>query len=270
MILCNDKLTHWVDNMVLVAGGDSFIFGTELTDQINGVSSRKTFPILLSKGHFMHYVCVARPGAANSEISRHVVNYCETHKDITKFVFVQWTFPNRYEYYFENIGWKSINVWDVEDSESVTNQMKNFSEKTLSDQLKNNAMLEDAGVLQFAKTLYKTVANSEYWEIYSSLKEIVFLQNYLKVNRIGYVFTMADNCLVKNHIVSNDDPSVQSLLQQIDFGKIVMFGDKQKGFYQWAIENKYPVGATHPLEEAHIAAALLIKDKFNELVKEHI
>ena len=32
------------------------------------------------------------------------------------------------------------------------------------------------------------------------------------------------------------------------------------------MENKYPVGTTHPLEEAHQEAAKLIKEKFNELV----
>lgn len=256
--------------MVLVAGGDSFIFGTELSDQTNGVPSRKTFPILLSKDYLMHYTCVARPGASNSEISRLVVNYCETHTDINKFVLVQWTFPNRYEYYFEKIGWKSINAWDVENSDTIINQMRNFSEKTLADQLKTNNFLKDAGVLQFAEMLYKTVANLEYWEIYSSLREMVYLQNYLKVNNIGYMFTMADDYLIQNHTVSNPDVTIQSLYQQIDFNKVVMFGDNQKGFYQWALENKYPVGATHPLEEAHAAAAQLLKDKFNEMVKEYI
>jgi hypothetical protein len=32
------------------------------------------------------------------------------------------------------------------------------------------------------------------------------------------------------------------------------------------VENKYPIGTTHPLEEAHTAAAKLIKEKFNEMV----
>jgi hypothetical protein len=40
-----------------------------------------------------------------------------------------------------------------------------------------------------------------------------------------------------------------------------------RGFYQWAVESNYPIGTTHPLEEAHLAAAELIKEKFNELVK---
>jgi hypothetical protein len=41
-----------------------------------------------------------------------------------------------------------------------------------------------------------------------------------------------------------------------------------RGFYQWAVENKYNIGADgHPLEDAHRDAAELIKEKFNELVK---
>jgi hypothetical protein len=37
------------------------------------------------------------------------------------------------------------------------------------------------------------------------------------------------------------------------------------------VENKYPVGPDgHPLDQAHQDAALLIKDKYNELVKKHL
>jgi hypothetical protein len=36
------------------------------------------------------------------------------------------------------------------------------------------------------------------------------------------------------------------------------------------MENKYPSGETHPLEQAHEAAYQLMKDKFNELVKESL
>ena len=45
---------------------------------------------------------------------------------------------------------------------------------------------------------------------------------------------------------------------------------KPRGFYQWALENKYNVGPEgHPLEDAHSDAYNLIKDRFNELVKEN-
>ena len=43
-----------------------------------------------------------------------------------------------------------------------------------------------------------------------------------------------------------------------------------RGFYQWAVENKYNIGPDgHPLEQAHHDAEILIKEKFNELVKKH-
>jgi hypothetical protein len=42
---------------------------------------------------------------------------------------------------------------------------------------------------------------------------------------------------------------------------------QSRGFYQWAVENKYNIGIDgHPLEQAHQDAAQLIKEKFNELV----
>jgi hypothetical protein len=44
-----------------------------------------------------------------------------------------------------------------------------------------------------------------------------------------------------------------------------------RGFYQWAVENKYNIGPEgHPLEDAHRDAALLIKEKFDEMVKKSI
>jgi hypothetical protein len=44
--------------------------------------------------------------------------------------------------------------------------------------------------------------------------------------------------------------------------------NEPRGFYQWAVENKYQCGIDrHPLEAAHRDAAALMKDKFNELVK---
>jgi len=263
--------------MILVAGGDSFIFGTELLDQQSGIHSKQTYPAILARQAEMHYECVAKPGASNAEIARRVINYCETHTDIGKFILVQWTFANRYEFNFSESGWQSVNVWNLQDASQIKTQLKNFSQKVVDDQIKTNTQLQSDGNYDFLKAFYKTVAASEYWETYTSLKEIVMLQNYLKLNNIQYLFTFADNASIYNSTIDKQDVSINSLYQQIDFDKFFVFlgdlqedGKKEKGFYQWAMENKYPVGATHPLEEAHIAAALLIKDKFNEMAKEHI
>jgi hypothetical protein len=254
--------------MIIVAGGDSFIFGTELRDQVNGVHSKNTFPALLAKSKGMHYQCVATPGAANSEIARCVLNYCETHQDIDKFVIVQWTFPDRYEFRFPN-AWRSVNVWNLQSEDEIKEHLKTFSQKTIDDQVNTNDSFKRVGYYNFVKEFFKHLGHTEFWETYTSMKEIVLLQNYLKLKNIPYMFSVADNCLLNNFTIDSKDVSLHSLYGQIDHDNFFKF-PKEKGFYQWAMENKYPVGATHPLEEAHIDAAKLIKDKFNELVEKFI
>jgi hypothetical protein len=48
--------------------------------------------------------------------------------------------------------------------------------------------------------------------------------------------------------------------------------EQPRGFYQWALEHKYELAPKdkHPLECAHYDAALLMKGKFNELVKKNL
>jgi hypothetical protein len=132
-------------------------------------------------------------------------------------------------------------------------------------------------VAEFADIFYKHVGGTEYWEIYSSLKEIVYLQNYLTIKNIPYMFTCADTSWRYNITTSSNDATINSLMNQIDFTKWFWFSKGNfwetatpRGFYQWAVENKYPIGTTHPLEKAHADAADLMKDKFNELVKKSV
>jgi hypothetical protein len=98
-----------------------------------------------------------------------------------------------------------------------------------------------------------------------SSDSIIEVQELLKLNKIEYIFTCADNCIRTN----ND---------AIDWDRWFWFPAAHpteiynthtpRGFYQWAVENKYPVGIDHhPLLEAHRDAAALMQGKFNELVK---
>jgi len=92
--------------------------------------------------------------------------------------------------------------------------------------------------------------------------EILELQNYLTLNNIPYLFTCVDNCVV------TDNPQIAW-----DHWYLFPAGTephdtcRPRGFYQWAVENKYNIGLDgHPLESAHLAAYELIKEKFNEVV----
>lgn len=175
----------------VLAGGDSFVWGSELSDHKHGGLdgySRNTFTALLAD----RYLCAAYPGIGNKEIALRVREVLVWSKPDV--VIVCWTWPGR----------------DNElDSDSCING----------------------------------------------------LQDHLDYHAIPYLFTCADNCIVTG---------------KLDYTNWFFFppgmGPDQtetpRGFYQWAVENKYRCGPqNHPLELAHQDAAKLMKEKFNEMVK---
>jgi hypothetical protein len=258
--------------MIIVAG-DSFVYGSELTDPT------QTFPKLLAK----EYEDISWPGYANDSIARTTIERCEQGE--INGVIVSWTFAGRYEFRFnydtkqKKSPWYAINSWTIKkDIDSIKDEFVTNNPKVLFAQKQTIERARQTGIADFADVFYKHVGISEYWEVYTTLKEIVYLQNYLTVKQIPFVFTCADTSILYNNTVSNADSVILSLVNQVDNSKWFWFPtgtnphDTQnpRGFYQWAIENKYPIGTTHPLEPAHQAAADLMKGTFNELVKKHI
>lgn len=267
--------------ITVVAGGDSFVWGSELHDCRSNQCSQHTFPALLAADY--NYTCAAWPGNGNDSIARAIVNYCEHNPKDNLVVLVSWTFSSRYEFRFtfdtkqRNSPWYTINSWTVEpDVELIREQFITDNEAIYQHQVNHIKRAQQTGIVAFADLYYKNVGSSEYWEVYTSLKEMVYLQNYLKCNAIPYLFTCADNNVFHNYTVDSADITIVSLLNQLDmkqwffFEPGIAFNQTQtpRGFYQWALENKYKIGTTHPLEEAHRDAAKLMQEKFNEVVKE--
>jgi hypothetical protein len=259
--------------MILVASGDSMVWGSELADCQNGRPgghSNSTLTALLAKNSNLDYHCVAYPGNANNAISRSVITHCEKTPD-PKIVVVMWTFVQRAEFRFDCIpnrtrtsDWHSINSWHCDD------------------QFKLHSGWVDPKILrEFAQAYFKYVGNNEYYEQYSYLKEVLFLQLYLKSKNIPYLFITTNNESYEhnNYKKHQTDPDISGIYQQIDWkswyffpaGQGVDQTETSRGFYQWALENKYSVGpGSHPLEDAHKDAAELIKEKLDELVKKSI
>ena len=190
--------------MIIVAGGDSFVWGSELSDHRHGGGgghSRKTFTALLAADN--EYACLAYPGDSNWQIMQHISNCTKSpdRRELDLFVIACWTWPTR----GHNASHSRVAVHNT--------------------------------------------------------------QTCLKEYNIPYLFTCADNCLL------------EWLSDDTDWDNWFLFPPAEeswntqqpRGFYQWAVENKYPVGPDgHPLDAAHQDAALLIKDKFNEVVKKHL
>jgi len=236
--------------MILVAGGDSFTWGSELSDSIN-CCSQLTFPALLAKQANMEYQCVAHPGNSNQSITRITMMTCEEIKDQDIFVVVNWSFMSRFEFEFTyqiNSPWSP---WC-----SIQPQQSNKDE-----------------VKDFAKDFYRHVGTNMSYQTYHTMQSIHLLQSYLKSRSIPYMFTLIDNNFMNNSEWFGSSKVIRNL---IDWDPWFFFPEGinesettgPRGFYQWALENKYSVGSDgHPLEDAHRDAYNLIKDKFNELVK---
>jgi len=237
--------------MILVAGGDSFTWGTEMADCTETVYSQSTFPALLARAQGLDYQCVARPGNANDAIARMVIDRCETVTD-TPVVIVAWSFVTRYEFRFTYPINSPISPWC-----SITPD------------------LNKAQVHHFANDFFKHVGTDPDYQKYNTLRAIILLQTYLEQKSIPYLFLPTDN----HFYVSNTagaDPIVATLYNMVNWDHWFFFPGATeawnttdpRGFYQWAVETKYKCGQyQHPLEDAHRDAAQLIERKFNELFK---
>lgn len=216
---------------MIIAVGDSFVYGNELADCDGTSHSFSTYSAKLA-GEF--YLCCARAGSANSALSRMAIEALSTADHAG--LLITWTYPQRAEFRFDD-EWTSINSWHTDQPE-------------------------------FSKEYFKHVGNSEYYEIYSTLKEILFVQQYCQIRNIPYMMLTADNTFyLHENYLRRRDRYIDSLFNSIDWSHWFWF-DGVKGFYTWARDNKYTMGAHgHPLEQAHSDAAKLMEDKFNELVK---
>lgn len=278
--------------MILLSGGDSFTYGSELKDGVTPLDpmgtepareivSQSTFPALLSRDFGMQYECAAYPGFSNSAIRRTTMNACEQLQDVG-LVFVTWTFPGRYEFRFnydteQRWGhWYNLTPWSImDDIEVIKREFKTKTDDPII--LKHNVdqwsdhllRAKRLGISEFAKTFYKNVGSSLYWETYSSLTEIIMLQQYLQLKKIPYIFSIVDELLLNNCTNLTNDGNIATLYNQIDFKRWVTFPNNQ-GFYTWARDSKYPFATFHPLEPAHVDAAKYIKENYYELVKEFI
>lgn len=244
--------------MKLIAGGDSFVWGSELRDHKHGGPgghSPSTYPALLAQQNGLDYECVAMPGSGNDSIARRVIEACYDQDDVM--VLVSWTWSARYEFWIDK---------------------KSHWETVSSAQYERKAFAPFAELSKdFIQTYFNDVGFSDYWQTYTSLREITRLQDHLTARSIPYMFTICDNWFEKADCLRKPDPVISSLHYHLDKRRWFFFPEGSKypktttprGFYQWAVEERYEQGLQlHPLEEAHVSAAKLMSDRFLTLINE--
>ena len=261
-------------NKVLLAGGCSFTFGNELSDDTGKTYSTKTWSSLLSQSIDANYFCVAKGGSGNCSIARRVFNYVSNHNDQNMIVCVMWSFPSRYDWamprhkLLENSRWTTITPWDTSMRDEEIARTIGGSEPVIQIWKTRQKELIDSGVRPFADALYKHAAN-QYHEIYLSWKSIIWLQNILEKKDIPYFFTLADNSLFYDELLEHKDQDglMSAMYKEINFDNWFFFGERKMGFNQWSLLEDYPRATTHPLDKAHKDATGLMKDKFLTIYK---
>lgn len=240
----------------LVAGGDSFIYGDELKDCLGVRASDYVYPALIAKEMNLDYICAAGSGYGNDSIRRTVMNACESVTDI-ELVIVQWSFACRYEFYFQNFGWHQLGAWSIiDDPAEIKKTFKMDNPIVLQHHIDTLKKFKELGITEFAKIFFKKIASDIYYEQYKFLSEIVMLQQYLETKKIPYMFASVNSDILRD-TAKYADQSIKTLENLINKDEWMWFPG-QLGFYDWAFENKFPFGTTHPLEEAHIEAAHLV------------
>jgi len=266
-------------NKNFIAGGCSFTFGHELSDDNEGKTpSRKSWANQLMR-HLeginqtvYQYICTARPGTGNSGIARRVFDAVANTKDVSCVV-VMWSFLSRYDWAMprhknlENTRWATISPWDTKIANEERFRALAGSEPQQEDYKRRDNLLIETGVKPLADTIYRYGAN-EYHETYLSWKSIIWLQNILEKKKIPYMFTLADNSLFYQNLYNHKDQDnfMRALHNEIDLTKWFFFGDRCMGFNQWASLEEYPRGTTHPLDKAHVDAVKLMKPTFEKLI----
>jgi hypothetical protein len=263
---------------LVISGGDSFTFGAEL-DTDNSVNpSPNSWANLVAQRIGKNHINVARSGRSNSYIVRHVLHELQKafEQNISSkkiFVQVMWTFADRHEFaigiptgeydspwmyltpyshvdeteseWFRNVD-RSLPTW-----QSVYNSLKSFYNKN-----------KQLGIVDFAKQYSKLIQSTPDNDSYTSVKELLLLQNTLEIYNISYVFTYV-NQYVANGLFDDSDNNIylKSARKLLNRKKWYSFpGNFQKytGFDDWAKHNRYEYATSHPLENAHRDAAELI------------
>lgn len=225
--------------MKIVSFGDSFIFGTELTDNVAG---NKAWPALIAKELGVDYETCAIPGCGNDAIARQVYTYFKNNTKTDTLAIINWTWAARWDLFLIE-----SNEWVTLGSSCKPVHLDHHISREQSTQLLN--------------TYNEQVGNSLINNRWRSLQAISSVQRYLADNNILSVQTCIDPWLF-----SNDSPDYILELQQSVQQQIQSF--EGMGFLDWARAKGYTVTEPgwHPLEDAHNAAKNLWIDSYRLLL----
>jgi hypothetical protein len=210
--------------MLVKSFGCSFIFGTDLPDQISTRPSQLTWPAVLSQRPGNYYRCHAQGGSGNLAIADRVLE--EIAQDVTALFIISWTWIDRFDYVDENQIWNTIRPGSTSD---------------------------------LAKIYYQDL-HSETRDKLASLITIRTVIDSLRERNVPFIMTYMDELLFDR--TYHTTPAITSLqdyvrpyMTQFE-GQTFLNWSRDHGYPESA--------NWHPLEQAHAAAAEVMRQAFDK------
>ena len=225
--------------MNLKSFGCSFIYGSELSDEVfcdksvkqRPVHSKLTWPAHLARHLNYNYLCYARPGSGNLQIAERALTHLAT--DEQALFVINWTFIDRFDYV---------------DLNNPDNWPGNMRWSTLVPIDETDA----------AKTYYKQL-HSEIRDKLTTLMSVKLVIDTLKQKNCPFVMTYMDDLMFDKQW--HTTPAITDIQ---DYIRPHMTQFDGENLQQWTKKNGYPITSIgHPLEQAHAAAGQLIIKVFD-------
>jgi len=221
--------------MKLKSFGCSFIYGSDLSDQIDHdlppfAHSDLTWPALIAKIQKIDYECYACPGAGNLKILCDIIS--QASLDESAVFLINWTWIDRFDFVDANEQWT-----------------------TLRPSNDNHA----------AETYFKYF-HSQIKDMITSVYAVNTAIDFLLQRKIPFIMTYMDYLMLE-HIDPNwHDPKYISIMQNKIKNFLIDFDGKN--FLDWSKQNKFAVSENwHPLEEAHRSAADYMLPKIDAILR---
>jgi hypothetical protein len=216
----------------IVSFGDSFVFGTELEDNIDGSHS---WIGQAARQLGVDYKTLAVPGCGNENITRQILTYFSNNPSDNVLAVINWTWGARWDFYIPG-----KETWTTLGLSCVPSKLAPLV-----------GLTEAEKVLEFYN---KYPGHSTLWDKFRTLQSIYSSQQYLKSLSVPSIQTYMD---VEMWDTTWHAPDYIKTLQNLTKDPLQTF--EGLTFLDWSYKHGFTVTdpGLHPLEDAHNAACEL-------------
>jgi len=221
--------------MKIKSFGCSFIYGTELSDQVDHdhppfAYSNLTWPALIAQKLGLKYECRAFPGIGNLKILCDVIS--QASLDDPAIFLINWTWIDRFDFVNDQEQWSTLRPSEDDD-------VSNIYYKHLQSQLK---------------------------DMITSVYAVNTAIDFMREQKINFVMTYMDRTMLEPINPNWHDPKYVSVIQNKIKNFLVDFDEKN--FLDWSRDQGFAISENwHPLEQSHQAAADYMLPKIDAILR---